>query len=169
MAGFHIDAHHFEWINGLEDDPNDFCLHGNVTVMIGDEILQYDCTVSSTGLYLLKTLTQNHIIGEDNQMLPCCGHFMIANDSLSEVTIIGCPNGIDWSVIHDGEFVKLITESGKQTIVSLEDYEYKVFRFVDSVEAYYNSCSPKVFFSDEFDKNNYIAFWNEWHRRRAKQ
>ena len=61
MAGFHIDAHHFEWINGLEDDPNDFCLHGNVTVMIGDEILQYDCTVSSTALYLLKTLTQNHI------------------------------------------------------------------------------------------------------------
>ncbi|MEY8321161.1 hypothetical protein AAK894_08790 [Lachnospiraceae bacterium 46-61] len=167
MAGFHIDAHHFEWINGSEDDPEDLCLHGDVTAIIGDEVLQYNCTVSSTGLYLLKTLIQNHIIGEDNQMLPCCGHFMIANDAFSEVTIIGCPNGIDWSVIHDGDFIKLITESGKQTIISLQDYEQEVFRFADSVEAYYKCCSPKVTFNDE-DELTYATFWNEWHRRREK-
>ena len=62
-------------------------------------------------------------------MLPCCGHFIIANEALDEVTISGCENGIDWSVIHKDNMV----------ILELED---------------------------EFDRDGYVAFWNEWHRRR---
>ena len=34
------------------------------------EKFHIDATVSATALYLLKTLTEEHIIYEDNQMLP---------------------------------------------------------------------------------------------------
>ena len=27
----------------------------------------------------------------------------------------------------------------------------------------------KPFITDEFDRNGYIAFWNEWHRRRTEK
>jgi len=167
MAGFQIDAENFAWVNGDADDPRDLCLHGEATAVIGNECFAYRCTVSATALYLLKTLTQDHLIWEDNQMLPCCGFFLIANDELSEVTISGCPNGVDWSVIHEGESVRLITENGKETIVAMEDYRREVFRFADKIEAYYQSCSPKIVPQDEFDRNGYTAFWNEWHRRRS--
>ncbi|MDE7477213.1 MAG: hypothetical protein K2M91_04555 [Lachnospiraceae bacterium] len=166
MSGFKIDGDHFAWINGEADDPKDLCLHGDVTAVIGDECFTDECTVSATALYLLKTLTEDHVIWEDNQMMPCCGHFIIPNDDLSEVTIVGCPNGIDWSVIHEGASVKLITESGKETVVPVKDYAKKVFRFADKVEAYYQLCSPKIISENEFYQNGYTAFWNEWHRRR---
>lgn len=168
MAGFQIDAGRLEWINGDADDPRDLCLHGEATAVIGEECFTYYCTVSSTALYLLKSLTQDHLIGEDdNQMLPCCGHFMIANDALTEVAIVGCTNGIDWSVIHEGASVRLVTESGKETIVSIEDYRREVVCFADKIEAYYESCSPKIIGEDEYDRVAYTAFWNEWHRRRS--
>lgn len=60
-----------------------------------------------------KDNSENHIIYTDNQMLPCCGHFMIPNETLDNVTISGCPNGIDWSVIHDGNSVILELEDGE--------------------------------------------------------
>ena len=168
MAGFQIDAEKFYWIKGdAEDDPEDLCLHGDASAVIGDETFSYSCTVSATALYLLKSLTENHIIYEDNQMLPCCGHFLIANDTLSEVYIYGCPNGVDWSIIHEGDTVRLITESGKETVVPLAEYQKEVFRFADKVEAYYQSCAPKILpEDDEFTRNGYTAFWTEWRRRR---
>lgn len=168
MLTFKIDANNFKWINGSEDDPKDLCLHGDAVSIIGEEIFKYSCTVSSTALYLLKTLTEDHIMGKDNQMLPCCGNTIIANKELSDVSICGCNNGIDWTVIHEGNTVKLITESGKETVVSMKDYEQEVFRFADRVEAFYKSCSPKILPDDDFDRNGYIAFWNEWHQRRGR-
>ncbi|MEA1960400.1 MAG: hypothetical protein U9N81_03760 [Bacillota bacterium] len=106
---FDITIKKLYWINGIADDPEDLCLHGDVETAIGSECFQYSATVSSTALYLLKTLTEDHIIGEENQMLPCCGFNMYANKTLDTVDIVGCPNGIDWSVIHEGNEVKLIT------------------------------------------------------------
>ena len=81
-------------------------------VCIGKCKFEYDATISATALYLLKTLTENHIINTDNQMLPCCGHLMIPKETLDNVTILGCPNGIDWSVIHDENSVILELEDG---------------------------------------------------------
>lgn len=166
MGDFWIDAVNFTWINGEADDPEDLCLHGDATAVIGDETFTYRCTVSATALYLLKTLTQDHFIGKDNQMLPCCGFFLMPNEALTEVTILGCPNGIDWSVIHEGDAVKLVTESGTETLVPIKDYACAVFGFADKIEAYYRSCAPKLPCEDEQDRDGYTAFWNEWHRRR---
>ena len=165
---FHIDVTEFSWIDGPEDDPKDLCLHGKVTAYIGDEILEDHGTVSATALYLLRTLTENHKTGQMMQMIPCCGHFMVANDDLTEVYVDGCPNGTDWLVEHVSGGVKITTENGKETFIPMDAYRAEVFRFADKVEAFYNSCSPKEPY-DDFTQKGYTAFWNEWHRRRSNQ
>ena len=92
---FQIDVTELEWIKGPEDDPEDLCLHGKVTARIGDEVLEDHGTVSASALYLLRSLTEDHETGQENQMIPCCGHFLVANEDLTEVWISGCPYGTD--------------------------------------------------------------------------
>jgi hypothetical protein len=43
-----------------------------------------------------------------------------------------------------------------------------VFEFVDKIEAFYNSCWPKILPKDDFARDGYLAFWNEWRRRRQE-
>jgi len=162
---FEIDAYDLCWIDKSDDDPADLCLHARAVAKIGTEIFEYAVAVNATALFLLKTLTENHIIKAGNQMLPCCGHFIIANNELDNVEIGGCHNGIDWSVEHDEGMVKITTESGKVTLVDKMMYEEEVIKFADKIKTFYDNCSQKKF-HDEFDKNGYIAFWNEWNRRR---
>ena len=164
---FRIDAEKLYWIkDDGADDPDDLCLHGHVVAKIGEEILEYDATVSAAGLYLLRTLTENHIIHDDQAMLPCCGHSMYANDDLSSVDIGGCPNGLDWSVTHEDGRIKLVTEAGKEVSIDSDEYKKEVYMFTDKIESFYNDCIPKNTPSEEFERNGYTAFWNEWRRRR---
>ena len=166
MARFLIDTTELYWIDESVDNPEDLCLHGHAIVYIGEEKLEYDCTVSATALYLLKTLTEDHIIHEDNQMLPCCGHFYVPDAKLENVTISGCGNGIDWTVKHSGKDVVLTLESGREETIPLKAYKQEVYRFVDKIEEYYKTCLPKKIPEDSFSRDGYTAFWNEWHRRR---
>ena len=167
MKQFRIEAANLHWMDDTVNDPDDLCLHGDAVAYIGDRKLEYqECTVSATALYLLKTLTEDHIINQDNQMLPCCEHFLMANDDQTEVTIVGCPNGIDWSVMHSGDSVRLILEDGYEVSVPITQYREEVCRFADYIEKYYLNCPPKMEPQDEFDKNGYQTFWREWRRRR---
>lgn len=166
MGTFKIKADNFEWIGGAKDDPQDRCLHGHVTVQFGDTVLEDIGTVSATALYLLKTLTEDKIVTRhDIQMIPCCGHFLIANRDLTEVQISGCDNGTDWTTIHEGNSVRFILASGQEEVVSLREYQYEVLAFTKSVKRFYDSCTPKEIPTDEFKRNGYTAFWNEWKRR----
>ena len=108
MGVFKIDVKDFVWIDDSQDDPNDLCLHGTVNVTIGEERFQFGTTVSAAALYMLKSLTEDHLADDVIQMLPCCGHFIIANEDLTEVVITGCGMGIDWKVLHSGDNVKLV-------------------------------------------------------------
>lgn len=38
---------------------------------------------------------------------------MYIDEKTNKIVVLGCPTGIDWTVIHKGNNVKLITESGK--------------------------------------------------------
>ena len=167
MGNFQIDATKFYWINEKADDPDDLCLHGHVVAFIGDRHLEDDCTVSATALYLLKSLTEDHIAGEDIQLLPCCGHFYIPDQRLENVVISGCDYGTDWTVTHSGGNVVLTLEDGTAVTALLEEYRQEVFRFADRVEGYYRQCAPKQLPEDGFTRDGYTAFWNEWHRRRG--
>ena len=166
---FQIDVDELEWIDGKADNPEDLCAHGHVVVRIGEEVFEYFATVSASALYLLKSISEDHILGEEEQMLPCCGFSIYARDEkLDTVDIIGCSNGIDWSVFHRENQVRIVTLSGKETILPLSEYRQIVYQFVDIVEAFYQRCSPKIRPQDKIDRDGYIAFWNEWHRRRGR-
>lgn len=166
---FDIQAKQLFWINHQLDDPHDLCAHGDISAIIEKEVFTYECTASAAALYLLRSLTQNHIAGQTRQQfLPCCGHTMIAqNDTLDTVEILGCSNGIDWSIIHeDKETIRIITVSGKETHVPITQYRTVIFHFADSVETFYQQCTPKIMPKDKFEQDGYTAFWNEWHRLR---
>lgn len=172
IRDFEINILDLYWINGAKNDPKDLCLHGIVDVIIGDEVIadKYDCTVSSTGLYLLKSLEEDHLKDKSlNQMLPCCGFFIIPNDVDEYVEISGCPNGIDWSVVHEENFVKLITEKGTEVSIDISLYKEIVFYFADKIQFFYNKCEKKIIPEDEFDKKGYLAFWREWDIRKNKK
>jgi len=166
MGIFKIKADDFAWIGGATDDPQDLCLHGHVTVQFGDTVLEDHGTVSATALYLLKTLSQDKIMApHDIQMIPCCGHTLIANENLTEVVISGCDTGMDWSTVHEGNTVRLILPSGQEEVVTLRDYRQTVLAFAEEVKRFYDACTPKELPRNAFDRNGYIAFWNEWRRR----
>ena len=165
---FLIDATDLYWIDGSKDNPEDLCLHGHAVVHIANKVFEYDATVSSTALYLLKSLSEEHLIGQENQMLPCCGHFLIANEELDNVVILGCPNGIDWAIKHNNDTIDIELEDGTIDRIAFDKYKAEVFRFADKIEAFYNACTPKVIPNDTFLKNGYVAFWNEWHSRRNR-
>ena len=164
---FSIDAVDLHWLEGSKEEE-DLCLHGKAIAQIGDEHFEYDAAVSSTALYLLKSLTEDHVMGKSNQLLPCCGFSMFPNGDLTEVEICGCQNGIDWSVLHEDGYVVLITESGKKTEISIEEYKQTVFAFADKIENFYKESKEKDLPNDELDRNGYIAFLNEWKARRYK-
>jgi len=162
---FEINVTNLAWLENVNEET-DLCLHGKAVAKIGDETFEYDATVSATALYLLKSLTEDHVIHHTNQMLPCCGFSIYANQNMDNVDICGCPNGVDWSVIHVGSDVKITTASGKETMVRLDEYRKSVYSFVDKIEEYYTKSTPKVLPKDKVDREGYIAFWNEWHRHR---
>ena len=162
---FKIEINKLYWIDDMPENDHDLCLHGDVSVTIGDESFSYSCTVSATGLFLLRTLTEDHIIGQESQMLPCCGHSIFPNETNDRVIILGCPNGVDWSVLHDDGNIVLITENNHKNVLSLAEYKMIVFDFADRIERFYKQCSLKAFYDDN-DKVSYNLFWNEWHNRR---
>jgi len=164
---FSIQYEGFEWLGGAADDPEDLCLHGMVSVRMGAESFAYLCCASASALRMLKTLTENHeVTNSGEQMLPCCGHGMIANEAMDTVSIIGCDNGIDWTVRHEDSEIRLITATGRQVVIDSALYRKEVLRFTDAVEVFYKSCSAKILPQDEIGRDGYQDFWNEWYRRR---
>jgi hypothetical protein len=164
-----IDLH---WIKN-EDDPNDLCAHGHVYLKIGDEIVSDgetgDWTLSSTALSLMRTIEQDYKKNDyDNQLLPCCGHFIIADDKEETVTIQGCDTGINWTITHRNETVEHQTDKGEKAIIKKGDYRKIVFSFADKVEQFYKDSQPKIIPTDDFDRKGYLTFWKEWRRLRNK-
>ncbi len=158
------------WLDDL-DQQTDLCCHGTVFVKIGDEIIcdkdRLEVTVSATALYLLRTIKKDYKIDDfKNPLLACCGHFLFAvEDNL--VDIGGCPNGIDWTIIHTkDEKVKHISENGSEAAIDKEFYKNLVLDFADQVENFYQNSLPKIIPEDDFDREGYLAFWKEWRNLR---
>ena len=162
---FKIRVNSLYWMNEIKDDPNDLCLHGDITVTIGEEKLSYFCIGSAAALRMLKTLSEDHLPTKGEQMVPCCGFSMIPNENLDEVDIIGCDNGVDWAVLNEDGMFKLITGNGNTVFVYYLQYKGEILRFADIVEYYNKKSLPKNIPEDEFERNGYMAFWNERNRR----
>lgn len=169
MAGnnFDIKILDLHWIMDV-DDPTDLCAHGHVFVKIGDGIVadkdSLDVTVSSTALYLMRTIKDNYKKDDyASQLLPCCGHFFMADEESDYVSIMGCPSGIDWTIIHTGDGkIKHITDSGQEATVDKNEYIKLVLNFADQVEDFYKTSLPKTIPTGDFEKKGYLTFWKEW-------
>lgn len=150
------------------DNPEDLCAHGHVFVRIGDEVISdegsLDVTVSATALYLMRTISDNYKEGDyASQLLPCCGHFIIADDDKDFVNICGCSCGIDWTIIHiDDNTIKHISGGEKEATIGIDLHKKLVFEFADQVENFYNKSLPKTIPGTDFEEKGYLTFWKEW-------
>lgn len=157
------------WENNCLDNPYDLCLHGDVTVSIGNEVLKEELALNASSLYLLRTLTKDHVIDIENPdpIMPCCGHSLNAIELMEDVLIVGCPNGLDFSIEHKDNKVRITTESRKSILILFEEYKQVVYRFADEVKLAYEKSLPKII-EDKYDRAGYELFWKEWNRRRTK-
>ena len=171
---FSIEIIKMHWLYE-ENIHADLCAHGKVKVEIGNELIagikdDEDWTISAMALFLLRTLERNHTkenpVGE--QIIPCCGHFLVFDNDMAEVYIGGCPSGIDFEVVHENGSIKLKTESEKETLIPFNLYKSEILKFVDKVEQFYIESGEKEIPEDEFNQKGYLEFWNEWRIRRTK-
>lgn len=164
-SGFELRIIESHWLGDSCND--DLCLHGKVAVRIGDEIISDfnsgEWVLNVTGLYLLRSLYSNYekeLYG--SQLLPCCGHMMYIQEGQNTVTILGCPEGIDWTINHlSDNLIEHISEKGSRVIQTRSEYCATLSPFILQVEKAYADC-PKKLPDDPYDEEVYNCFWKEW-------
>ena len=93
-------------------------------------------------------------------MIPCCGVFYASQDKTS-VTVVGCPNGIDFDIIHEGGNIIIRTQEGITYTVPFEDYKAAVLSYAKQIEDFYHQNPPRQF-EDQIEKDGFTAFCNAW-------
>jgi hypothetical protein len=164
-----IKPHNLHWLAHIDaqDDP---CLHGDITVHIGDELVfqlvNEEYPVSAAGLHLLRTITGDHT-PENNAcgyLFPHCGYWIIDPGQEKDVAIVGCVTGVNIWIRHAAPLVYLdIPSSGRFTVSEIE-WRNAVLSFTRPIEKFYVSGESKKF-SNREDRKGYEGFWNEWRRR----
>ncbi|OOO69918.1 hypothetical protein BS638_00605 [Clostridium tepidum] len=166
---FFEDCHDFEikikklyWIDGSENNREDLCLHGDLEIRLNDKVIKYSPTVSAAGLRLLRSLFDDHQGGKGNHLFPCCGNTMIANEELDKVEIIGCDEGLDWSVSHKDGFVTVKADENIKTTYYYLQYKKEVLNFIKEVKNFYKKAGERILPEDKMESEGYLAFWREW-------
>lgn len=168
---FSMEILKLHWICGDTDGPDDPCLHGRVRVRIGDDLVDSGETfwaVSAGALRMLESLFEDHVPGQEAHLLPCCGHFMLIDEDTGELLILGCSNGVDWGVFHDGGEVRLVTQGGTEARMPYQAYKAAVLRFAEAIEAFYAASTPKTPFGEDWQRRAYEAFWAKWRALKAR-
>ncbi len=145
-----------------KDKQSDLCVHGSVILRIDGDIIECgdDWCVSASALRFMRSVFNNHFSGEEQHMIPCCGHFMVPDENGETVFISGCSNGVDFDVIHENDNVIIKTDN-KKYMLSLNEYINSVLDYVGQVEDFL-SQNPKRIVTDDFDNQGYNAFKVEW-------
>jgi len=158
------------WIDGKIDDPQDQCSHGYVNFSIGDTVFlsheDGEFTTSGAALFLLRTLSSDRTadtsITESNLLFPCCAFNPWLTAENNSLVVMGCNGGTDVSIRHlPGNLVAI--EAGDKLATATEaEWVTAVLAFVDQVEQFYSSSSPKAPIEDDDDRSGWAAFWLEW-------
>ena len=159
------------WLGG-DDDEADQCAHGAVHLCVDGQILvgpdDGELTVSAAGLYLLRTLETDHVVGDaltdpdHNQLFPCCGHSVFAGDD--RCVIVGCATGVDVWVRTKGDVVTLQRGDISAT-VSRAEWREAVLGFVGQVDSFYAASSSRDAIEDAAEAAGWQMFWAEWKQR----
>ncbi len=151
--------------DNLKAQNFDYCVHGRVICKIDGCNLSNndsDWCVSASAYRFLHSLLENHFIGAEEQMIPCCGHFLIPSKDKTSVTISGCQNGIDFDIIHEDGSILIRTQNDCTHTVSFEEYRVAVLAYAKQIEEFYHRNPPRRF-EDNFDQDGFSAFCNEWY------
>ena len=148
-----------------EDDPGDYCAHSPVDMRIdGKQVVSPedgDWTVSASAIILLRSLFRNHLtdMKEEEHVFPCCGHGIWPKEG-GGVIISGCPNGIDFCILHHQGTVELQIDTEAYD-VSYEVWREAVVGFSEEVRRFYVDAVPKDL-SPDAEPEGYIAMMSEW-------
>ncbi len=148
-----------------KDQVYDYCVHGKVVFKIDECNLSNedsDWCVSASAYCFLRSIFENHFMGAEEQMIPCCGHFLIPSQDKTSVTIIGCPNGIDFDIIHEDNNIIIRTQEGTTYTVTFDDYKEAVLFYAKQIQDFYHQNPPRQF-EEKFDQDSFSAFCNEWY------
>jgi len=171
MGQFKIKILDQYWVDKNPNNKDDLCSHGLLSIT-ADELTitdenDIDWTLSTTGLTLLRTLSNDFISADSSYpIVQHCG----------QLGMIGCPISLTWDVIHNGELVtlknfqKLLTTNEKDAIkfgdkeIQLDSTSYirEVVRFADNIKDFFDG-HPRTF-SDDHYKNDYESFWIEFNK-----
>ena len=151
------------FFRGDSEKEYDYCIHGKVIFNIGEVLLSDDNNwcVSASAYRFLQTLFEDHKTGNEEFLIPCCGHSIYPSEDEKFVTIIGCNNGIDFDVIHMGESVIIKTADKREYKVPFSDYKNAVLSFAKQISDFYESNPPRKF-DDDFHKDGYKAFMSSY-------
>jgi hypothetical protein len=151
-----------------KEQASDVCIHGTPVMEINGIPLTdgEDWCVSASAFRFLQTLSENHFCGGEEQMFPCCGHYLIPSEDLQTVIIGGCPNGIDFDVIHEDGNVLFFIDDTCQA-VPYEEYREAVLAYAKQIEDFFRENPPREF-NDGYEKNGFTAFCNQWYAMKER-
>ena len=178
VSAFEIEITRQGWIDpDLSEAPGDLCSHGDIRLEIGGQVIvsgqeEHWYTISTSALALLRTLEADHspqrpVTDNDNLILHC-GMLMM----------LSCPIGIEWSVTHLDDQVRLhdvirrdstsetedVRFPGLAVDLPLGEYRQKIAGFAAKAKEPFLTGAQKAP-GDSYDEELYRAFWQEYDER----
>ena len=177
LPSFQIEITEQGWLGTPNGDYDpavvDLCTHGDIRLVVGGEIIAAGgggdgYGISEAALGLLRTVGSDYERTEDpdgDRLIPHgCGTTLM----------MGCGIGIDWSVRHLGDQVRLsevvrydsadganaIRYPGLEVQVASSDYGAEIVAFAEHAKEPFQGL--KKSFSDRRDRREYKAFWKEY-------
>ncbi len=179
---FHIEIYNIRWINEGNNEQ-DYCSHADIKLLI-DNIEIDDPSddtdpwcISTASLHLLRSTHENVLYTDeehhaDQHMIPHCGH-AIVGDNPPIFAYGTCPIGINWSVQHNNDSIRLFDVKASWSIsgeicrfpidiqLAWDEYAAPICNLALAVKRFHDSAAPKVFNNEE-DKQGVSSFWQEY-------
>jgi hypothetical protein len=169
---FHIEILEQSWL-GNEPPQFDLCSHGRLSLEVEGQVIldgREFYGISETALALLRTLDHDHTLLQslaEKLIFHGCG----------TVLMMGCPIGVDWTVIHENDRVQLSQFRrwdspdeqhpqefpGLSVTLSFKEYKNQVMAMAAQVREFFQGEFKQFF--DVQDQLAYERFWSEFELR----
>lgn len=160
----HLTAADLHFLGDNEKERRrDLCLHGSVFLSIDGTVLcdGGEWCVSASALRFMRSVFVDHISASGEQMIPCCGHFMIPSGDGKTVDIVGCSNGIDFDVIHESGGITVKTADGRIFLTDPGEYRRAVTGYSKEIGRFMQNQPARVI-DDRWERSAFAAFCEEW-------
>ncbi len=156
------------WLDSVDEPEYDLCVHSNVLLEIGDKVISNkesgDWTVSASAYLFLKSLNEDHISSQYEQLLPCCGFNFWKIES--GFFFGNCGIGINWDIFRRGN--KIVNKfKNKEIEVEFGEWRNAIVEFSDEVLNFYDQSVPRKY-SDDNSKEEFEYFMSEFRRLRRE-